>query len=106
MTAPLKRLLSIGSQKNSRKTPAMIAKGFQMLFQSTRLAGSSLTSVALFMAIAPSFGTSKSSMGYSFPHVLNRNSNFMAFGSGFKKLYAKKAISFGKKLFPAQFCAV
>ena len=47
MTAPLKRLLSIGSQKNSRKTPAMIANGFQMLFQSIMEGGDSSASASL-----------------------------------------------------------
>jgi hypothetical protein len=34
MTASLKRELSIGSQKNTRKAPTMAVSGFQMLFQS------------------------------------------------------------------------
>jgi len=47
MTAPLNRLLSTGSQKNSRKTPAMTAKGFQMLFQSIMEGGDACVSVTL-----------------------------------------------------------
>ncbi len=46
MTAPLKRLLSIGSQKNSKKTPAITANGFQMLCQSIMEGGASSASAS------------------------------------------------------------